>query len=140
MKVFRRSCGARPRRRLSTRGSILVALKRDEEALDAYKSAEALDPSIQRKLSVASHLLFSDSVGNAQEALEGLALALRETGWQLQWRGWAPGLRGKALVLLGQIDADREAWWEIVAAVNAPGSGIADCDLLLAEALIDERL
>jgi hypothetical protein len=114
----------------------------DTEALSAYREAEAVLPTdVQHKLTLANHLLYwhdrpAESLTKAEEAL---ALARSREG-ESSWLGQARGLRGVALLRLGNIGAAQEAWAEILAIASAPEATPADLDLFLAAELIDARL
>lgn len=125
----------------SIQASIFVAIGNNSEALSSYQRAETLDPSaIHHKLALAHHLIYGehDPTAALKKIEEAISLAHVDAAAQYAL-GYARGLRGVALLQAGDNAGATAAWSEIVAVANGTQATVGDLDLLLAEALIDQR-
>jgi tetratricopeptide (TPR) repeat protein len=122
----------------SVRGSYLVALGRDDEALDAYLEAERLSGGeVYYQLTTARHMV--TGVGQPERALEKVDPLVVAPSDDPGVRQQARAIRGMALLSLGQSEAAIDEL-EAICAELPPRLPAVSLDLTLVEALVRNDL
>jgi hypothetical protein len=118
----------------SVRGSYLVALGRDDEALDAYLEAERLsDGEVYHQLITARHMV--TGMGQPERALKKVDPLVVAPSNDPGVRQQARAIRGMALLSLDQPDAAIDELEAICAELGARLPAVS-LDLTLAEELV----